>query len=331
LCTIACGLARTYLGLVAFRLLVGVGEAGGSPTSQALITDYTSRERRAGAIAIYTLGIPLGSLLGLALGGLVLDRYGWRAAFIVAGAPGLVVALLAFLSLKEPRAAAQRRADPRSAPPLGEALKEIFSKRSFVLLTLGGSLVSFVNYAIGAWAPAFFFRAHAADLAMLARAMGGAVGVKLGPAGFLGVALGVSYGLAGVIGTLVGGWLTDRMARRDFGAYVTVQVVFTLLRLPCRRPTTSPRGSGRCRPTSPTRRPTSPSTMFPAPRSRRAPGHWSIRRRPAEPPPVSPIPTPGRCCSAPRAIPWPTRRSSPMCFPRPTGMNSAMVTSSAAI
>lgn len=225
--TAACGFAQTYLQLAICRLLVGVGEAGGSPTAQSLITDYTPKEKRASAIAFYTIGIPIGSLLGLALGGLVLDRFGWRTAFIVTGLPGVAIALLTAVTLKEPRNIAPVPA-PIPAPPLREALAEIFSKRSFVLMTLGGSMVSFTNYAQGAWLPSYFFRNHSAELATLAHG----IGPHLGPAGFLGPTLGLVSGLGGIVGTLGGGWLTDWAAKRSYGAYVTVQVVFAGLRLP---------------------------------------------------------------------------------------------------
>jgi len=228
--TIGSGLARTYLQLAACRLLIGVGEAGGSPTSQALIADYTPRDRRASAIAFYTIGIPIGSLLGLAIGGVVLDRFGWRSAFIVAGAPGLVVALIALMTLKEPR-----RITPAvvaDAPPIREALREILSKRTFVLMTLGGSMVTFANYAQSAWLPAFFFRAHGPELAQLAHGVSAATGWRLGAAGFYGPAWGLISGVAGIVGTLGGGWITDRAAGRDMRAYVTVQVVATVVRLP---------------------------------------------------------------------------------------------------
>jgi MFS family permease len=232
--TVGCGLARTYVQLAVCRLLIGIGEAGGSPTSQALITDYTPKDKRASAIAVYTIGIPIGSLLGLALGGLVLDQYGWRTAFIVAGAPGLLIAAIAALTLKEPRKSpgALPRAAAADAPAWPEALREILSKRSFILMTLGGALVSFANYAQGAWLPAFFFRTHGAQLADVAHHLSAATGWRLGAAGVFGPTWGVISGVAGIVGTLTGGWLTDRAARRDYGAYVTVQVVFTLLRLP---------------------------------------------------------------------------------------------------
>ena len=227
--TVACGWSKSYLQLAVLRLLVGVGEAGGSPTAQSLITDYHPRSERASAIALYTVGIPIGSLLGLAIGGLVLDRYGWRAAFVIAGAPGLLVALVTAFTLKEPRRAAP--ATPQ-APPLGDAYREILSKRSFILLTLGGCLVTFVNYGQSAFLPSFFFREHADGLARLASAATAMMGVKLGPAGVLGLGLGIVTGLAGIGGTLFGGWLTDRAASRDLSAYVTIQVAFCLVRVP---------------------------------------------------------------------------------------------------
>jgi MFS family permease len=222
--TAASGLARSYLQLAACRLLIGVGEAGGSPTAQSLISDYVPREKRASAIALYTIGIPIGSLLGLALGGLVLDRYGWRTAFIWAGAPGLALSVLCALTLKEPR----RQSEAERAPALGPALREIFSKRAFILMTLGGSLVSFVNYAQGAFLPSYFFRNHGPELQVLAHGLG----EGLGPAAFLGPAMGLVSGTAGIIGTLTGGWLTDWAARRNPGAYVGVQVIALALRLP---------------------------------------------------------------------------------------------------
>lgn len=230
--TVACGVSKTYLQLAIFRLLVGVGEAGGSPTAQSLITDYHPREERASAIALYTIGIPIGSLLGLVLGGLILDRFGWRAAFVIAGAPGLAIAALTALTVKEPRQAASLDGGGLAAPPLTIALREVFSKKSFILLTVGGSLVTFVNYGQSAFLPSFFFRNHGAGLTALSAAFNGLTGLALGPAGALGVSFGLASGIGGIAGTLWGGSLTDRSAKRDLNAYVNIQVIFTLLRIP---------------------------------------------------------------------------------------------------
>ncbi|MGP1275131.1 MAG: MFS transporter, partial [Caulobacterales bacterium] len=99
--TIACGLAGNFIQLLLARIGVGVGEAGCSPPAHSLITDYTPKEERASALAFYSMGIPLGSLAGMALGGLIADAYGWRMAFFVAGAPGIILAVMAFLTLPE--------------------------------------------------------------------------------------------------------------------------------------------------------------------------------------------------------------------------------------
>ncbi|MGQ3066062.1 MAG: MFS transporter, partial [Sphingopyxis sp.] len=98
--TVACGFAQNFVQLVLCRIGVGIGEAGCTPPAHSLITDYTPKEKRASALAFYSLGIPLGGLLGLALGGLIADAYGWRTAFLFAGAPGVLMALIAWTTLK---------------------------------------------------------------------------------------------------------------------------------------------------------------------------------------------------------------------------------------
>ena len=101
--TVLSGRAQTFPQMLIARMGVGFGEAGCNPCAHSLIADYTPKEKRASALATYSLGIPIGTLLGLVMGGLIADAYGWRTAFFVAGAPGLVLALVAGLFLKEPR------------------------------------------------------------------------------------------------------------------------------------------------------------------------------------------------------------------------------------
>jgi len=127
--TLLCGFAQNFPQLILARIGVGVGEAGCTPPAHSLITDYVPRDRRASAIAFYSIGTPLGSLLGMAMGGVVADAWGWRAAFLVAGAPGLLMAALALLTLKEPRKAAIKGA-PHAGPGVGEALQEIAGKKT---------------------------------------------------------------------------------------------------------------------------------------------------------------------------------------------------------
>src|SRR3954466_5615291 len=101
--TVLSAYAKTYGILAISRAGVGVGEAGCSPTAHSLLADYFPQEKRASALAIYSMGISIGTLLGMAIGGIVAENWGWRTAFLVAGAPGLIFAVVAILTLKEPR------------------------------------------------------------------------------------------------------------------------------------------------------------------------------------------------------------------------------------
>lgn len=234
LATAASGLVTNFTQLLLSRIVVGLGEAGGSPPAHSLISDYTPPEKRSSAIAFYTIGIPLGGLLGMVLGGVILDHYGWRTAFLVAGLPGVALALLIWLTLRDPKR--DRRRPPAStadAPvPWREAMRELASKRAFILVSLGGAATTFVNYSQGAFIASFFFRAHGEALAGLAAGSGATIGIALGAAGLLGVALGISKGLTGIVGTLLGGRLGDRPGAASYLAHVTVPAIFTALRVP---------------------------------------------------------------------------------------------------
>ena len=100
--TALCGAATSYLGLLAARVGVGVGEAGCSPPAHSLVSDYFYKEERATALGIYSLGGPFGSLFGILLGGWLTTTLGWRWAFIAVGIPGILLAIIVKLTLKEP-------------------------------------------------------------------------------------------------------------------------------------------------------------------------------------------------------------------------------------
>jgi Major Facilitator Superfamily len=120
--TALCGAAQNFTQLVACRIGVGVGEAGCTPPAHSLIVDYVLKEKRASALAFYSMGTPLGGLVGMIMGGLVADAYGWRAAFLVAGVPGILFALLVLTTLEEPRRLMARHAAHVKAatPSFGE-------------------------------------------------------------------------------------------------------------------------------------------------------------------------------------------------------------------
>ena len=233
--TVACGLAQNFVQLLLARIGVGVGEAGCTPPAHSLITDYTPKEKRASALAFYSMGVPIGSLLGLAMGAVIADQYGWRTAFLVAGAPGLLIGVLAWLTLKEPRRMAEFKAAQTTADApttFGQALTELRSKKTFWRIAIATALISFIGYAHVAFFGSFFIRVHGAELEGLARTVGGALGMELGALGFLGPALGLMIGIAGALGTWLGGQIADRAARKDLRAYMSVPSIAVLLGAP---------------------------------------------------------------------------------------------------
>jgi predicted MFS family arabinose efflux permease len=177
-------------------------------------------------LAFFSLGIPLGSLIGLAMGGLIADAFGWRAAFLLAGAPGLLLAIVVIFSLREPRRLLDRVARQGHVVPLSAALRELRSKPSFWWVSMAAGLAAFVYYGQAAFYGSLFLRTHSAEIASLARPFG------LGSAGFLGVALGVIVGASSGLGTFLGGQLADRAARRGVSGYGRLPMVLLVLAAP---------------------------------------------------------------------------------------------------
>jgi MFS family permease len=176
----------------------------------SLISDIAPREKRASALAIYAMGTPIGALLGMAIGGLVADIGGWRMAFLVAAAPGLVIAALAALTLKEPRKGVEPTAQPTDpAPTFMEASRELRARRTYVFFVLGGTLQAMLGFGNGAFLGSFFFRNHGEALAHAA------AGVGLQTAGFLGLAIGLISGLGGTLGSFIGGKIADHHVATD--------------------------------------------------------------------------------------------------------------------
>jgi len=214
--TALCGLANNYLSLFAFRVGVGVGEAGASPPAHSLIADYFPPRSRATALSIYSLGIPIGVLLGSVLGGVIAQRYGWRPAFLIVGIPGLVLALLTQLTLKEPPRGHSEGGEIVGAPvpSFRDVLQRLGSRRSFLHVALGASLTSFASYGIGAFSAPYFIRTFHLNLTQA------------------GLVLGLISGVAAGVGTLGGGLVTDRAARRDQRWYVWVPAIGLVIAAP---------------------------------------------------------------------------------------------------
>jgi predicted MFS family arabinose efflux permease len=220
-------MAQTFTHLVLARIGVGIGEAGCTPPALSLIADSVPREQRASAVSIYMLGAPVGSILGLALGGLIADAFGWRMAFVLVGLPGLLLAVVAALTLREPRRGmAKVSAADSTAPTFREAMAELMGKRAYWFVVGGVTLKSFASYGALAFTGSFFFRNFPVELAETAARFG------LKSAGFLGLALGVTTGVMAMIGTLLGGRLADHFAVKDARAYAVIPAVGALAGLP---------------------------------------------------------------------------------------------------
>lgn len=193
--TALCGMAQGFWQLFAARVGVGVGEAGGVAPSYALIGDYFPSEKRASALSIYALGIPLGSALGVLAGGYIAATIDWRVAFLVVGGAGVVLAPIFRLLVRDrPRVAGEVVAAP---PRLGVVARTVLSKPSFWLLTLGATASSMLGYGVGFWMPSLLQRSYGLDL--------------METSYFIGALLL----LGSVSGMVLGGRIADRLGQRD--------------------------------------------------------------------------------------------------------------------
>lgn len=226
--TVLSGRATNFATMAFARLGVGFGEAGCNPSAHSLIADITPPERRGSALAFYSLGVPIGTILGLVVGGGVADAYGWRMAFMVAGAPGLILAAIIALTIREPRShiAAHLAAHALATRSFAQTLRELQPKRTFWLMAAAAGLLAFVGYGHASFSTPFFLRNHGPAIAIIAHHFG------LGPLAFLGIAGALTTGVGGLIGTWLGGQLADKAAARDKRAYMSLPAIATLASVP---------------------------------------------------------------------------------------------------
>jgi predicted MFS family arabinose efflux permease len=196
--TAACGLATNFLTLLLGRVGVGIGEAGFQPVVSSLVGDHFPPNRRASIMAIILLGSPLGFLLGQAVGGYVAATWNWRVAFMALGIPGLLAAVVAWLTLREPpRGLADGAILTEPPPSIREVFATLWAKRAFRHLLAGFTISGFAMNAVANFVLPFYLRGFGLPLAT-AGAIFGAVAFS-------------SNGL----GMLLGGFGFDRMSRRD--------------------------------------------------------------------------------------------------------------------
>lgn len=200
--TALCGTATSFTQILLYRMGVGFGEAGGSPPSYSLISDYFPAHKRGTGLAIYSLGVPLGSMIGAFAGGKIAVAYGWRTAFYVVGAPGIILAILMLVLVREPKrggldAFVDGATAHPPAPPILEAVVGFFANRTLVLTAISSGLSAFVGYAGLVWNPQFLEN------------------VKQMSESDVAVWYALVLGVTGVIGTFGSGWFVDRLGQRD--------------------------------------------------------------------------------------------------------------------
>ena len=205
-----CGFAGSFWQLFIFRMGVGVGEAGGVAPSYALIADYFPRERRARALAIFSLGVPIGLALGTLIGAYIAAAISWRAAFYTMGIAGLILAPIMLILVRDP----SKTTATVTAAPIGQVFPMIARKPVFWLLAFAASCSSLSGYGLAVWTPSVLERSFHLGLIERGQFMASVV--------FIGGCIGV-YG---------GGWLADRLGARDHGWYARLPAIAWLITAP---------------------------------------------------------------------------------------------------
>ena len=217
--TAGCGLATNFTQLALSRIMVGAGEAGGSPPSYSLISDYFPAKERGTGLALYSLGVPLGSMLGVAFGGGVAAAYGWRVAFFAVGLPGVLLALVMLLVIREPKRGGLDEfalgADAHApAPPAFQVIGSFLTNRTLLCVAIACGLSAFVGYAMLNWNAPLLMRVKGASLKQVSA--------------YYSLVIGVT----GVIGTFGSGWLADKLSHRDRRWYAWIPVIAFTISLP---------------------------------------------------------------------------------------------------
>ena len=212
--TALCGFAQNFLQLLLARIGVGVGEAGCTPAAHSLIADRVPAQRRPGAMAFYALGIPIGSLLGMMIGGVLADTLGWRKAFMIVGLPGVLLAAVVMVVVKDRGRVVRNSAPAAGSEGMFSALAQLLRSPAYVTLLAAASASAFLSYGKSTWTTIFFQRSH---------------GLSPGEVGFW---FGLWGGVAGIAGTWLGGWLADRYGKIDRRHVMTAPAIGMALAIP---------------------------------------------------------------------------------------------------
>lgn len=209
-------LAGSFLQLALARIGVGFGESATGPASYSMLSDLHAARTRVAALSMFATGAPVGLMLAFILGGWLNDRFGWRVALATIGAPGVLLGVVVWLTIKEPeRGAAETGAADTARYSLSATLRFLRESRSFCWLSLGASLLNFAAIGLLVWSPAFMLRVHGM------------------PAAQAGLWLGLATGLGGIIAGPLSGWIAARLAPRDPAWLLRLPALSSFLVAPC--------------------------------------------------------------------------------------------------
>ena len=197
--TALCGAALGFWSLFFARMGVGVGEAGSGPAAQSLLADYFRRHELGRAMGVLSLGSTLGTATGLIAGGLLAEAFGWRMAFVLLGAPGILLGALLYLTVREPPRGryAPGGAAEASQRPLGETIRRLLANKVYLGVMAGWAVQIMIGYAIAIWTAPVMIRQFGVTPAVV------------------GTFLGLAFIVGGIPGPILGGLLSDRLAQRD--------------------------------------------------------------------------------------------------------------------
>jgi len=197
LMTTMCGLSKGYTQLLLARMGVGVGEAGGTPSCNSIICDYFPAARRPMALTIFCLGAPIGAWIGADMAGAVAHAYGWRAAFLVLGIPGILLALLIMATIREPKRGCLDVITTEENPTLAETMRFCLSQRSAIHVMMGSGVAALWGWGLMWFIPTFLQRTYSIDV--------GAAGAIVGPI----------HLVMGIGASLLTAWLLGRPSFTD--------------------------------------------------------------------------------------------------------------------
>ncbi|CAG4882294.1 putative MFS-type efflux pump MSMEG_3705 [Georgfuchsia toluolica] len=210
-----CGYAQSFWQMILFRCGVGIGEAGTVPGAHALIADHFPPDRRATALGIFALGVPLGVLIASFAGGWLAQSFGWRSTFIYLGVPGVALGALTWFTLREPpRGLSDKTPVSADVPALSSVVRRMWSNRTTRNMVLGTVIGAFALQGINMFIPMYLSRVF---------------GMSLAKAGFT---FGLVIGVGGFIGISLGGIIADWLSPRDQRWYAWVPGCATLIAVP---------------------------------------------------------------------------------------------------